>query len=273
MNIDIYQLLRPRLWDGANTEYRRRLKALLGFYPHSTSYYTTAFVHSSSEARGKNGRPLNNERLEYLGDAVLEAVVSDIIFHHYPRRREGFLTSTRSKIVQRTTLNQLADRMGIMELMQLPMRPKGHNNIGGNAFEALMGAIYLDRGYNHCYNFVQKQVLGKYIDLEKLAKKEENFKSKLLEWSQKNKLKMEFRDISCQQQDDKSSYVFVCHVFVEGVKVGEGKGGSKKESHQQAARNSLQRLHREKALMERIYAAKEQRTQMEASEYAVLPEE
>lgn len=266
MNIDLYRLLRPRLWGGANTEYRHRLKALLGFYPHSTTYYTTAFVHSSSEVREKNGRPLNNERLEYLGDAVLEAVVSDILYHHYPRRREGFLTSTRSKIVQRTTLNQLADRMGIMELMQMPSRPKGHNNIGGNAFEALMGAIYLDRGYGYCYNFIQQQVLGKYLDLDKLAKREENFKSKLLEWSQKNKLKLVFCDVSCEQQDDKSSYVFFCHILIEGIKVGEGKGGSKKESHQQAARNALRNLHGEKELINEVYAAKEQRTQPNSEE-------
>ena len=248
------------------------LHRVMGFYPHNAELYTTAFAHRSSEVKGKNGRPLNNERLEYLGDAVLEMIVSDILFRHYPRKREGFLTSTRSKIVQRSTLNQLADKMGITQFVKLSMQPTEHNNIGGNAFEALMGAIYLDRGYRYCYRFVEREMLGKYLDLEKLAKKEENFKSKLLEWGQKNKLQLEFRLLKTEPQSGGATNLFHYAIFVEGIEIGVGKGLSKKESHQRAARMALSKLKKDKNLQNRIFAAKEERTQMEAQVYAAVPE-
>lgn len=250
---------------------RRQIYNILGFYPHNIEYYRTAFAHSSSDARNRKGKPLNNERLEFLGDAVLETVVSDIVFRHFNRRREGFLTGTRSKIVQRSTLNQLADKMGISRLVKrAPQSQNSRTNIGGNAFEALMGAVYLDRGYDFCHRFIALRVLGKYINLEAVARKEENFKSKVLEWSQKNKLSVEFR-MAENGEKGKDETNFVSKVILEGIEAGEGTGRSKKESHQRAAKAALDRLRRDQAFKESIFRAKEQRTSMEAEEYATLP--
>lgn len=246
------------------------IRRMLGFYPHNIELYRTALTHSSSASKNPKGKPINNERLEYLGDAVLETVVSDIVFKHFPRKREGFLTGTRSKIVQRATLNQLADKMGLLKLMRSNLNnTTPHNNVGGNAFEALMGAIYLDRGFACCYRFVEREVLGKYINLDAVARKEENFKSKLLEWSQKNRLHLDLRIVK-QEQEGKNE-LFRSVVFVEGVRIEEGKGYSKKESHQDAAKRSLAKMRRNKKLVDSIFAAKEKRTSMEAEEFAALP--
>ena len=168
-----------------NKEFLSALYDILGFYPHDIEVYRVAFSHKSlsfrrdfnpKERKGKERRnrnndnptkPLNNERLEYLGDAVLETVVSDILFRHYPTKREGFLTSTRSKIVQRESLNKLATEMGLERLIQAAQGTRmSHTNIGGNAFEALMGAIYLDRGFRFCHWFIANRVIGHYIDLD-----------------------------------------------------------------------------------------------------------
>ena len=122
-------------------ELRSALFRILGFYPHHIEYYKIAFAHKSQALRDKNGKPLNNERLEFLGDAILESVVSDILYHHFEKRHEGFLTATRSKIVQRESLNRLAKEMGIDKLIQTSTRNhSAHSHLGGNAFEALMGA-------------------------------------------------------------------------------------------------------------------------------------
>ena len=144
--------------------------------------------------RNEKGRPVNNERLEFLGDAILDAVVGDIVYQHFEGKREGFLTNTRSKIVQRETLNKLAQEMGINQLILSSGHTSSHNSyMGGNAFEALVGAIYLDRGYTACMHFMQKRILNRFINIDKVAYKEVNFKSKLLEWGQKNRVNMEFR--------------------------------------------------------------------------------
>lgn len=249
------------------------IQAITGFYPHDIEIYKTALTHSSSENKNAKGKPINNERLEFLGDAVLETVVSDIVFNHFPRKREGFLTGTRSKVVQRATLNQLAEKMGLVKLVKTSLSINSlHNNIGGNAFEALMGAIYLDRGYHYCYRFINEQVLGRYINLDALAKKEENFKSKLLEWSQKNRLRTEIK-ILRSEPNGQNNDLFRSVVIIEGVKIEEGKGYSKKESHQDAAKRSLTKMRKSKKLINSIFEAKEKRTSMEAEEFAALPSE
>lgn len=264
---------RLRLIGQDNKELRRALHALLGFWPHNLECYRVAFAHRSAVYKNPKGRSLNNERLEFLGDAVLEAVVSDIVYHHFERKREGFLTGARSKLVQRSTLNQLAESMGIMRLLRVSSQPTTeHNNLGGNAFEALIGAIYLDRGYNHCYAFITRRVLGKYLNLDKLAHTDENYKAKMLEWSQKNKLRIDFR-LKTEENKGAKGNLFRSSVVIEGVAIAEGQGYSKKESHQNAARESLKLLQRNQRLRQSIFAAKEKRTAMEAEEYAALPGE
>lgn len=244
---------------------------ILGFYPHNIELYQIALAHRSKMYKNHSGRAVNNERLEYLGDAVLETIVSDIVFKKFPRRREGFLTNVRSKVVQRSTLNLLAEKMGLSQLISLNTRPTTkRNNIGGNAFEAFIGAVYLDRGFKKCYEFVDKRILGQYINLEALSKKEENFKSRLLEWSQKNKLRAEFK-LENTEGENSNSPVFNTVIILEGKKAGKGRGYSKKESQQNAARQALETLNKDTKFKDSIFAAKESRTAMEAQEYAALP--
>jgi len=244
---------------------------MTGFYPRNIGYYQLALMHKSAARRGANGRPLNNERLEFLGDAILDAVVGDIVYRHFKGKREGFLTNTRSKLVQRDTLNKLAQEIGLIQLIKSNDHSTAHNSyVGGNAFEALVGAIYLDRGYNACMAFMQKRILRQLINIDKVAFKEVNFKSKLLEWTQKNRVRMEYKAIR-QSKDESGSPVFECVVLIEGVEGCKGRGYSKKESHQQASRDTLLRLRREPQFIDAIFAAKTERTKMEEEPVQVAP--
>ena len=244
---------------------------MTGFYPRNIEYYQLALMHKSASRRNANGRPLNNERLEFLGDAILDAVVGDIVYRHFKGKREGFLTNTRSKLVQRDTLNKLAQEIGLIQLIKSNDHSTAHNSyVGGNAFEALVGAIYLDRGYNACMAFMQKRILRQLINIDKVAFKEVNFKSKLLEWTQKNRVRMEYKAIR-QSKDESGSPVFECVVLIEGVEGCKGRGYSKKESHQQASRDTLLRLRREPQFIDAIFAAKTARTKMEEEPVQVAP--
>ena len=154
---------------------------IIGFYPHDISFYKLALMHKSVMRRNAKGKPVNNERLEFLGDAILDAIVGDIVYQHFPGKREGFLTNTRSKLVQRDTLNKLAQEMGINQLILSSGHSSSHNSyMGGNAFEALVGAIYLDQGYDACMRFMSKRILAKMINIDKVAYKEVNFKLELV---------------------------------------------------------------------------------------------
>ncbi len=237
--------------------------SILGFYPHHTKYYKQALLHKSSAHRRKGEAPEHNERLEYLGDAVLESIVSDILYRRYKHESEGFLTNTRSKLVQRDTLNKLSVEMGLDTLIRSNSKPNAHNSyMGGNAFEALMGAIYLDRGYDACMHFIRNRVLGQLISLEKVAAKEVNFKSKLIEWAQKHRLKLEFKLVD-QRLENRNSPTFITRVILEGLDGETGKGYSKKESHQMAAKATLKTLKEDKDWREAIFAAKERHLQEE----------
>ena len=209
---------------------------VIGFYPHDISLYKQALLHKSIAKRNEKGRPVNNERLEFLGDAILDAIVGDIVFRHFEGKREGFLTNTRSKIVQRETLNKLAQEIGISQLIMSNGHSSSHNSyMDGNAFEALVGAIYLDRGYEACMRFMKKRILSQLINLDKVAYKEVNFKSKLIEWCQKNRVKLDFKLIE-QKRDENNNPIFVYQAIVEGLEGGSGKGYSKKESQQLASK-------------------------------------
>ena len=245
---------------------------MTGFYPRHIEYYKLALMHKSASMRNAKGRPLNNERLEFLGDAILDAVVGDIVFRHFEGKREGFLTNTRSKLVQRETLGRLAQEMGLLQLIQSSDHSTSHNSyMGGNAFEALVGAIYLDRGYDACMLFMKKRILKQLINIDKVAYKEVNFKSKLLEWTQKNRVRMEFRQVS-QSKDDSGSPVFETVTIIEGIEGCKGKGYSKKESQQLASKDTLQRLRREPQFIDAIFAAKTERTKMEEEPVQAVPE-
>lgn len=247
------------------------LRQIIGFYPHDISYYKLALMHKSMYKRNAKGKPVNNERLEFLGDAILDATVGDIVYRHFPGKREGFLTNTRSKLVQRDTLNRLAQEMGINQLILSSGRSSSHNSyMGGNAFEALVGAIYLDRGYNACMEFMRKRILAQMINIDKVAYKEVNFKSKLIEWSQKNRVRIDFRVVS-QEKDKTGSPMFCYRVQIEGLDGCEGRGYSKKESQQMASKLTLERLRREPQFIDQVFAAKTDRTKMEEEPVENVP--
>ena len=240
---------------------------ILGVWPRNIKYYKIALMHKSLGHRDINpktkrlGRRISNERLEFLGDAILDAVVGDLVYRRYKGKPEGFLTNTRSKLVQRETLGRLAQEMGLTKLIMASGRSVQHNNyMGGNAFEAIVGALYLDRGYDACMTFWNQRVMGKYLNADKIAYKEKNFKSKLLEWSQKNKVQLEYQMIS-QTQDENGSPVFEYAVVLNGIVCSDGEGYSKKEAQQNASEKTLNMLRSDKEFVEKILVVKSEQTE------------
>ncbi len=245
---------------------------IIGFYPHDISFYKLALMHKSVMRRNAKGKPVNNERLEFLGDAILDAIVGDIVYQHFPGKREGFLTNTRSKLVQRDTLNKLAQEMGINQLILSSGHTSSHNSyMGGNAFEALVGAIYLDQGYNACMRFMNKRILAQMINIDKVAYKEVNFKSKLIEWSQKNKVRLSYEQV-LQEKDKNGNPIFEFKVVLEGVEGCSGRGFSKKESQQLASKLTLDKLKKKPQFIDEVFAAKANRTKMEEEPILAIPD-
>lgn len=251
---------------------------MLGFYPRNIEIYQQALLHKSSSIKSDKGRLLNNERLEFLGDAILDAVVADIVYKKFEGRREGFLTNTRSKIVQRETLNRVAVEIGLDKLIKYTTRQSSHNSyMCGNAFEALVGAIYLDKGYETCKKFMEERIINRYLNLEKISRKEVNFKSKLIEWSQKNKFEIIFNLLD-QSYDDQQNPTFETQVMVENIPAGAGKGYSKKESQQEAAHETLTKIKNDPQFIDAIFAAKAEREKETSptdkpEDTAAMPEE
>ena len=267
---DIIERLRMPFRD--EKELRQSLRDIIGFYPCNIKHYKLALMHKSSGRRNDKGRPLNNERLEFLGDAMLDAVVGHIVYEHFEGKREGFLTNTRSKLVSRETLGKLATEMGLTDLIQSNGQQRSHNSyMAGNAFEALVGAIYLDQGYEAVMRFVKKRILEQMVNIDKVAYKEVNFKSKLLEWTQKNRVRMDYKMLK-QTTDEKGSPVFGFIVIIEGVDGGKGQGYSKKEAQQLASKETLLRLRREPQFIDAIFESKSKRTKMEEEPTAVAPD-
>lgn len=245
---------------------------MLGFYPGNIELYKQALLHKSTALRCEQGKPLNNERLEFLGDAILDAIIADIVYRRFDQKKEGFLTNTRSKIVQRDTLNKLAVEIGLDKLIKYSSRSSSHNSyMYGNAFEALIGAIYLDKGYKQCKQYVEKNIIGRYINLDSLARKEMNFKSKLIEWCQKNKVQVSFELIE-QSLDANSNPIFQTEILMEGLSAGKGSGYSKKESQQNAAQIALKCIKNSHDFVIRVLEAKEKNTPVEENTTENLPE-
>ena len=232
-----YILKKIRLISNARKEPYFLFYKILGFYPDKIEYYQLAVRHKSVSIPTENGHSLSNERLEFLGDAVLNSVVTDILYHRYENQREGFLTNTRSKIVKRDSLNQLAVEIGLDKLVKVTKYVNAHtnNNIYGNALEALMGAIYLDYGYKKCKKFVEQRLIRTFVDLDKVVEGEVNFKSKLIEWCQKNRLQSEFVLVD-EILSKANKHLFLTQFTIEGKIISEATGASKKESQQNASR-------------------------------------
>ncbi len=241
-------------------ELYRSLYQILGFYPRDISLYKQALLHKSACDRRARGQRLNNERLEFLGDAVLDAVVGDIVYHHFQAKPEGFLTNTRSKIVQRESLNKIAVEMGLDKLLRSSdtVHNAHNSSLNGNAFEALVGAVYEDRGYAYCLRFMEQRILKRLLNIDKLAYKEVNFKSRFIEWCQKNRLQHAFLLVE-ESMEGSATPVFVTQLTVEGIACGRGKGYSKKQSQQLAAKDALRMLKHQKGMEEQVFRAKNQR--------------
>lgn len=251
-------LNRINLFFHANKEICFALYQILGFIPKDLSLYEEALLHQSSsqEQKNKHTRYHNNERLEFLGDAILNAIVAEIVFQKFPEHNEGFLTNTRSKMVQRESMDKIAVEMGLLRLVRhSAIISKQKNHIGGNALEAFIGAIYLDQGYRKTRQFIEDRIIHPYINLEELAKKEVNFKSKLLEWCQKNRVEMRF-EINRKSIDHEHNLIFYTQALLNEVSAGTGSGSSKKEAHQKAAEMSLQMIKTNTEFVREILAAK-----------------
>ena len=218
------------------------LKNLIGFYPQNLKLYDLAFVHKSASVIDSRGNFTNNERLEYLGDAVLSAVIADFLYNRFPQEDEGFLTKTRSKLVNRSFLTKLTYDMGLnVYIDSNTTKNIDNSNIYGDALEALIGAIYLDKDYSAAKYFITKRILSKFVNLAEIEQNDLNFKSRLIEWSQKNKKELEF-DTTEEVNEKTKQPKFTAVVKIDNVKVGTGTGASKKEAHQNAARQSLEKL-------------------------------
>lgn len=214
-----------------------KVKEIIGYYPNDLSLYETAFVHCSATytSSDENHTPINNERLEYLGDAILGAIVADLLYHKFPQADEGFLTQMRSRIVSRQNLNKVAKEIDLDKLMISNLGKGSRKNIFGDAFEALVGAIYLDKGYKTAESFVINRIINNYINLEQIEKNDTNYKSQLIEWAQKYKKEVNF-DTKIDEEDQR---YFISHVIINEEILGSGSGKSKKEAEQNAAHQTL----------------------------------
>lgn len=223
-------------------EFRSRLKKILGFKPGNLELYEIAFIHRSATFILSDGKKVNNERLEYLGDAVLDAILSDYLFEKFPEANEGFLTKIRSRIVNRDVLNQLALSMGFNKILVSRINSTHlTKNLYGDAFEALIGSVFLDKGFKKTKNVFIKNVLNKYLDLDQIVKTDTDYKSLVFEWVQKNKSNLIFTYNEEYDFNLKKS-VFSTILSIDKEEYGVGHGSSKKEAEQEAASQAWKRL-------------------------------
>jgi ribonuclease-3 len=221
-------------------EFIKNLIPILGFVPVHARLYEIAFIHRSASLILPNGEVVNNERLEYLGDAILDAIVADYLFKKFPDKDEGFLTKMRSKMVKRKNLNILAYHIGISKLIISQSNTSNNSrHLYGNAFEALIGAIYLDKGFKFTSRFIDKMI-NRYVDIDKLKESDSDYKSRLIEWAQKNREEILFD--SKEEQTANHIPMFISHVHVTNKELGKGVGKSKKEAEQKASRVALEYL-------------------------------
>lgn len=235
MNLAGRILISLRRRFGRNRAYYAIVDNLFGIYPRNIELYKLALLHRSASVELEDGTALNNERLEFLGDAVLEAVVSDYLFIEFPKSDEGALTRLRSKIVSRQTLNLLAHKIGLDRyVIQHTNGSIIQKHIHGDALEAMIGAIYLDKGYDRVNELLINRVFRRYLDLDEIMSLETDYKSRLIEWCQKSRQTVQF---STGPDEDYTTQhpVFRSVVMIDGMEVGHGRGETKKEAEQHAA--------------------------------------
>ncbi len=212
------------------------MKLITGVTPSNIKLYNTAFVHASKASRNNFGLKEDNERLEYLGDAVLDTIVADFLYRKFPLKNEGFLTEIRSRIVNRDTLNKVGGEIGLGSLLVTNsrlMNSKNQKGLLGDALEALIGAIYLDKGYDKCKSFVIEKILRNHIDLDLVVRENPNYKSLVLEWAQKHGHEVKFQIVGEKGEAFKKE--FEAEVLLDGETFGTGTGKNKKRAEQYAA--------------------------------------
>ena len=209
-----------------------------GFVPGNKGLYTLALLHKSASRYTKSGTVLNYERLEFLGDAVLGAIVAEILYKFFPNKDEGFMTRLRSKIVSRESLNIIAIKMGLSEEVIAKSDISKNKHIYGDVFEAFTGAIYLDQGYDKTKAFIENYIFPHYVNLEDLVYVDKNYKSRLIEWAQKQKIDLNIETIESNARRSK----FVCTISIGEDIMAQGIGASKKEAEQNSAEKVIQKL-------------------------------
>ncbi len=239
MNFNLFQLLKITFCKDKSL--RNSIKNIFGFYPKNIFIYELAFRHKSVSKEIVKGKKINNERLEYLGDAILSAVVADYLFKKFPYKEEGFLTIMRSKIVSRDSLNKLSQKLGLDNLIMSNNIPHNlYRSIKGNAFEAFIGALYLDKGYNFTKKIIINRIIKHHFDIDKLETEELNFKSKLIEWAQKEKKFIEFKVIDEIVNNHIKQYLI--EVFIENKSFAKAQDFSIKGAEKIAAEKAYNKL-------------------------------
>lgn len=216
--------------------FARRLRSILGFTPANLSIFKLAFSHKSNHSE-KGYAIQNNERLEYLGDAVLGTIVAEYLFKKYPNSNEGFLTKMRSKIVKRKSLNKIGDKMGLDVLLSEYNNTRLSRSMLGNAVEALVGAIYLECGYRKTMHFVVRKMLRNYVDVHNLERFDDNYKSQLLEWCQKNGQNVNYKLLARYKFEKRDR--FKVAVMVDGQKIATADDFNKKSAEQMASEKAM----------------------------------
>ena len=226
---------------GQDEEFIMAMKKILGYRPKKIKFYKEAFTHSSLKKLSSNGKPMNYERLEFLGDAILGAVIANYLFKKIPSGDEGHLTQMRSKIVSREHLNELGKDLGLIQFVKssIPNNNFG-DNIHGNLFEALIGAIHSDRGYSFTEKFVYRFVIEPYVDIERLEGKITSYKSVLIEWGQKSKKRIKFNVYEDTGND--SLKHFSVKLLIDHELVSKGRATSKKKAEEIASKRAYYKL-------------------------------
>lgn len=218
------------------------LKKIFGFRPINLKLYEIAFIHRSATLTLPNGRKVNNERLEYLGDAVLDAILSDFLFEKFPGATEGFMTKIRSRIVNRDVLNQLGISMGINKILVSNISSSNPTkNLYGDALEALIGSLFLDKGFRKTKKIFIRRVLNRYLDIDKIIATDTDYKSLVFEWVQKHKANLMF-DYNEEYDFNSKKSVFTTTLSINKELYGKGQGDSKKEAEQEASGQAWKRI-------------------------------
>lgn len=224
------------LWFSKDKDFTRKLRSLLGFVPSNLAIFKLAFAHKSNSSEKDDGIQ-NNERLEYLGDAVLGTIVAEYLFQKYPNSDEGFLTKMRSKLVKRKSLNMIGDKMGLDVLLSEHNNTRLSRSMLGNAVEALVGAVYLERGYNGTKRYIINQILRKYVNIHELERVDDNYKSQLLEWCQKNGRNVNYKLLARYKFEKRDR--FKVAVMIDGERRAVSDDFNKKSAEQSASEKAM----------------------------------